>query len=390
VHERFSSDDRSPFRIFGGVSCGSINAGFFASVSHRAGWASQRLVELWEQFHVPQYQKGISELLRQTLYRKLLGQGRNRWSVLDPEPMERLFAAQFLRSRLEEAFRQGTTLGLAMAAKDSTRNLSTWFVDGPRAVAWTRRHAVCRVEPLTHHHMVASCSVPFYFPPVLIGDRWYFDGAVHLERPFSAVISMGATRILGISSALALTDDDRRHHAQPIVSSIESVLRSMLSVYNHDFMRSEAEQIEVLNRFSDMLHPQRATSPAALRQTPFNAVFDDRHDPHDYAPIRVELISPSSSLRSLADDFRRSELGRHRRTVPVGLLFHRDFITELIRLGYRDARKCHHRLASFFASQPAASSRLAAVRERGAAGRLAVTSAQEVAEPAGPVDSRPS
>jgi hypothetical protein len=145
------------------------------------------------------------------------------------------------------------------------------------------------------------------------------------------------------------------------MSSIESVLRSMLGVYNHDFMPSEVEQINVLNRFSELIRCEK--DPSEESNAPFNAVFDTRHQPGDYVPIAVHLITPSQPIRLLADEFRRKHRGMGRGLVPVGLLFHRDFTPTLIRLGYQDARAQHEDLAEFFGTAQPKPEALDALRE---------------------------
>jgi hypothetical protein len=119
----------------------------------------------------------------------------------------------------------------------------------------------------------------------------------------------------------------------------------MLSVFNHDFMRSEVDQISVLNRFAE--HLDYGAPVPAQGGAPFNAVFDARHHPCEYVPVEARLISPSESLRDLADQFRR-ERGRSSRAVPVGLLFHEEFTPRLIELGFADAAARHRELEDFF------------------------------------------
>ncbi len=349
IHERFCDGERSPFRVFTGVSCGSINAAHCATLSHSAPSGTRLLEELWRQFHVPEYfQRGVGQLVRASILRRVLGRrkgGRRDWSALDSGPMWELFLRELPREPLEEAFRAGTTLGLGIAAKEATRNLTTWFVEGPGAVEWRRHHAVSRLTRVGPEHVVASCSVPFYFPPVEIDGRLYFDGAVHLERPFAAAISMGATRILGITSSVSRLE----HASTPPAerpAGLETMLRSMLSVFNHDFMHSEVEQIEVANRFAE--HLDRSTAPTPIRGAELNAVFDASYHPCQYVPIAVHLISPSRPLRELAAEFRASLGGRNLGAVPLGLLFHRELTPRLIELGYGDARAQDGRLAVFF------------------------------------------
>ena len=348
IHEVFAVDGRSPFQVFTGISCGSINAAYSATTSQCADVGSRKLEDLWRRFHVPDYQKGVGELLRKSVVRGLTSRRRKTgryWSALDPIHMWELFGREINRDRLEEAFRLGTTRGVALVARESTRNRSTWFAEGPLAVEWNRHNGVCRTCRLGPEHVVASCSVPFYFPPVEIDGGLYLDGAVHLERPFAAAISMGATRILGVSSSTTRVEHVS-NRSEPSTSGIENVLRSMLSVFNHDFMYSEVEQLSVLNRFAD--HLNHGAPAPEHGGAPFNAVFDSRHHPCEYVPVEARLISPSESLRGLADEFRKERRKASSGAVPVGLLFHRDFTPRLIELGYRDARDRHDELQSFF------------------------------------------
>ena len=56
------------------------------------------------------------------------------------------------------------------------------------------------VEVLKVEHILASASLPLFFPAVRVGERWYGDGGMRLTAPLSPAIHLGANRILAIST----------------------------------------------------------------------------------------------------------------------------------------------------------------------------------------------
>jgi NTE family protein len=49
-------------------------------------------------------------------------------------------------------------------------------------------------------HLHATCSIPFFLPPVRIAGTSYIDGGAFEKMPIWAAIAMGATRIIAIDS----------------------------------------------------------------------------------------------------------------------------------------------------------------------------------------------
>ena len=59
IHEHFSRENRSPFQVFTGSSCGSLNTSFYAAESFDAYHSRLWLEELWLGFHVPAYHGNV-------------------------------------------------------------------------------------------------------------------------------------------------------------------------------------------------------------------------------------------------------------------------------------------------------------------------------------------
>lgn len=65
-------------------------------------------------------------------------------------------------------------------------------------VPWLRQVRVPH-ERITPAHLMASCAVPFGYPPVRIDGRWYVDGGVLDILPVWAAAEMGATRVIAVN-----------------------------------------------------------------------------------------------------------------------------------------------------------------------------------------------
>lgn len=328
IHEHFCEDQRSPFQLFSGISCGAISAGFLACHSHRARDAQEQLEQLWRKFHVPEYQRTTTR----TIVRSLL-RSRRRPSLLDPKPMQQIIAEGFSREGLKAAFAAGTTLGVGVAATEVVSGYGVWFMDGPRAREWDRFHSVGKREPFYASHIEASCSIPFFLPPVQLGDHYYVDGGVRINRPFSAAIAMGASRLLCIRTGI-----DEKHalptYRRGFRPGLGTLANLLVKSITDDFALSEREQINVLNR----LHAE-VVGQGYEAQRRDNAIFERGFDVRDYQPIEVGVITPSIKPSRLYERFcarqKASSKGRWRHL----FWFDSGFIGELIGLGYADAER---------------------------------------------------
>lgn len=355
IHEFFCREGRSPFKIFSGVSCGALSTSFYACESFQASESRLRLGQLWEKFHVPEYHQDILKSVRLSLVRLAKERATGRqplWSLLDPKPMLDIIREGYSRENLERAFQSGSTLGVSVAVTEVISYFPCWFLDGPRAVEWKRFHSIGIKDSLSPLHVAASCSIPFFMPPVRIGDHYFVDGSVKLERPFSAAISMGATRILSISTLLSPAE--LPSYPSGFKPSYSTLIRFMLRAFTQDLSVSEAEQIRVLNRFSNILHHRGETLEKNERVQ--NALFDANFPPTAYQPIEILLVQPSRSSEELYREFQAEQRRLSRNRTPQTFMFHRDFIRKLIALGYEETQARHAELEQFFSSTAVSSS----------------------------------
>jgi len=348
IHEHFCDGPRSPFQIFAGTSCGSLNTTFYAAQSSDAYASRLWLEELWRGFHVPAYHGNVLKNALKSLYKEWRRHPSERltaWALLDPKPMQDVIIKGFLRDRLERSFAVGSTCGVAVAATEIISSRLCWFQEGPHARAWNLFHSIGIIEPITVQHVAASCSVPVFLPPVKLGNHFFLDGSISMDRPFSAAINMGASRILSIATDRPSPADLPSY--QPIFRPrITNVIRLLLNRLGRDATIDEAVQIEMFNRFYDTMPRQKKWSHAQ-EAVP---LFHKEALPSHYRPVQVCMLFPSRRIRNTS--ITADPTGSEPRRARTRFMFHEKFIGELIELGYGDARDQHRELKDFFAPNP--------------------------------------
>ena len=67
------------------------------------------------------------------------------------------------------------------------------------------RPRIFRDDEITPQHLVATCSIPVFYPPVRVNGRRLLDGGLFEATPVWAAAAMGATRVIAINALPRLT-----------------------------------------------------------------------------------------------------------------------------------------------------------------------------------------
>jgi NTE family protein len=343
VHEHFCNGGASPFQVFAGTSCGSLNTSFFAARSFDARASRLRLERMWLDFHVPAYhgnvvRNSIAALLKEWV--KPRRQRRPTWSLLDPTHLHDVVARGFERASLERSFDDGTTIGVAVSTTEVRSSRLVFFQEGPAATSWTVPGSVGIETRLGVPHIQASCSVPIAFPPVRIGDHDYADGGVANKRPFIPAVNMGATRILSIATDQPMPDRLPDYPAG-FKPGFGDTLKMLLEQLGHDYAKEHATTIAAFNYF-------REQAPEEAHGAFGHILFGREIQLEAYRPVVILQFAPSRRIRP-TDIFNPALFDEALDPASsTALLFHRDFVRPLIELGYDDALARHDELAEFF------------------------------------------
>ncbi len=274
---------QTPFSILAGVSAGAINAVALASHADDFRASAERLWATW------------SAITPDRVYRTdiwSLGRIGSRWleeltlgglfaghinHLLDTSPLRGFLEQELDFAAVERNLGRGSLRGVAVSATNyHTGTAITFYATEPRPAPpiepWMRSMRLGQSARLRMDHVLASCAIPIFFPPVQIDGSYFGDGCVRLNSPLSPAVHLGAEGIIAIGVRClrsAQTTGELNHPdqlASPALSEIGGVLLNAVFL---DSLESDAELLERTNGTIARLAPaERERLRPPLRQIP--------------------------------------------------------------------------------------------------------------------------
>lgn len=335
----------NPFPVVTGTSAGAVNATAVAIHADRFRVAVGNLERVWRNFQVNQVFRADTASMLRSVTHWMLAMMSGGWllpppkSLFDNSPLRELLREQFDFSGVRRSIGAGHLDALAISAAGyvSARSVS-FYESKPGCEPWSRMRRSGAPVPLSLEHLMASVAVPFLFPPVLLGDEYYGDGAMREANPLSAAIHLGADRLLVIG-----TRNDSRPMAPspPLSPTFGQIFGYMLDALFSDGLYADLERLTQINHIIDRVGPL-SDGGATLRRIDMLVVLPSR----DLSEIaRHHVSSLPRSLRVLLRTMGAMNTGGGQ--LMSYLLFQESYTRELIALGYQDAMKRAEDLAAF-------------------------------------------
>jgi NTE family protein len=334
----------NPFPIVTGTSAGAVNATAIAVHADRFRVAVGNLERVWRNFQVGQvFRADTGSMLRSGLH-WLLAMMSGGWllpppkSLFDNAPLRELLAVQFDFAGVRRAIAAGHLDALAMSAAGYMSARSVSFFEARTGDPWQRMRRAGQPTELSLDHLMASVAVPFLFPPVLMGEEYYGDGAMREANPFSAAIHLGSERLLVIGTR---NESRPPSPTPPMCPTFGQIFGYMLDSLFSDGLYSDLERLTQLNEIVKKVGPISAEG-ARLKYIDMLVILPSR----DLSEIaRHHVASLPRALRILLRTMGALNTGGGQ--LMSYLLFQDTYTRELIALGYQDAMKRSNDLLSF-------------------------------------------
>jgi NTE family protein len=342
--------------ILTGVSAGAVNAAHLAQHQGTFGEAVADLTYLWRKLraeHVFRVDAGALSFGALRWFARLVsgglgGEPRTR-GLVDTSPLseylERALSPENgTLTGIAKNIQKGWLHAIAITSTDYTTGQSVVWVQGRDFVPWQRPNRKSVQTQLRLEHVLASSSLPFFFPAVQVGDSWHGDGGIRLTAPLSPALHLGARRILAVSTRYARTEEEAN---RPQVVGYPPPAQVLGVLYNAIFL-------DLIDQ--DVMRLQRANT--ILRQAPVEYRGGMQ-------VVDILVIRPSRDLGKLAGDFEPKlpgplrwmsrGLGTEQTNTPDFLsliMFQTDYIKRLIHLGEEDAEARAADIDAFLAGGP--------------------------------------
>lgn len=330
-----------PFPIICGTSAGAINATALASHPGTFKEAVTGLASMWQELTLDQiYLHGWSDIFKGvgligwSLFNEGVGQ-RRPLSLLDNAPLWHLLGSKIRLENIDQEIEKGKLLAVSISAMGYTSGQTVSFFQGhPDLVGWNRYRRAGVPTRLRLEHLLASSAIPTIFPAVRINREYFGDGALRQLAPISPALHLGAESlfVIGVSGNRKSQHWGKRKPVRHSPSMAQIVGHLFNSAFI-DGMEGDLEHLERLNQLLDLIpEKDRHASGLELRIVKNKVISPSR--PLDAIAGRSIRYLPNS-LRFFLRTIGATTKGGGA-TAASYLLFAKEFITELMELGYQD------------------------------------------------------
>ncbi len=337
-----------PLSIITGCSAGAINATYVSAHIDRPEEIA-RLADFWGNLRSDQVfrsdARSLSKIGVRWLFDLAFGGLRRRVgikSLLDTQPLRELITQRIPFQNIPEQLRAGHLDALEVHATDYSTSANVSFVSQHvEHEPWERINRLSVSTTIGVEHVMASSSIPLFFPPAIVEGRYFGDGSLRNTAPLSPAIHLGAERLIIVGVRMTQTID--YHRQLPVKPTVARILSMILNAVFMDAVDTDLERLTRINRTVGLV-PAEDRSSSGLRPIEFVYIRPNidvgrmAANFYDRLPDSLRYL-----LRGLGSAEEASELVSY-------LLFHEEYCGTLVNLGYESAMAMRPEITRIFAA----------------------------------------
>ena len=333
-----------------GVSAGGINVGFLASYRGDFRQATRALKRRWLSLTTEEVLRTdpgsilkVGLRLGGSIFSGGVGFSPRFRSLADTAPLRDFIGRNLAVGAIRERIEAGHVEAVGLTAMSYQTGRAVLFMQGesnarPRPAS--AHYRLVRTD-ISVDHILASASIPLFFPAVKLGQQYYGDGSFRSAAPLAPAVHMGANRIFTISARYRRSELEARRPDTTGYPSPARVLGLLLNSVFLDTLDWDAAALRRINHLIERLPPETAERQGL------------RH-------VGLLILRPSRDIGKLAREF-EIELPPSLRFLVRGLgapkaknadflsylLFESEYIRALVELGEADAEANWDRIEAF-------------------------------------------
>lgn len=281
-----------------GSSVGGING---AAIAARNGTPEgpEQLSDFWTGLACADVYKFVALDLLRSPMRLLRGPANQESAWVDATPLHTLMETTFPWAELHGVIERGELTALVLTATDVNSGQVVQFIDGKLDPASLETHTGVRrvYTRIDHRHVLASCAIPFLFPPVNIDGHPMVDGSLRQNTPISPALRMGAEHVLVIGTKYPRAPPEPEPITDGDLPSTPALLGKALNALLLDPLHQDIARIDLINSI---------LSAGTSEYGPDFVANINRHLKENLSrrlrPINTLCIHPSENLAKIAKD----------------------------------------------------------------------------------------
>ncbi len=327
------------FSIITGVSAGAINAVHYAAHSGTLAEAACELCDVWSRLRVEDiFRVDIPSLVRHfTRWTTRLASGGTATPTVRGLVDTRPLAETIQRSSptidgeiigIERNLERGYLKAFALTGLNYTTGQTVTWIQGRDVQHWHQPRHRSLSARITVDHVMASASLPLFFPAVRLGDDWYGDGGIRLSTPLVPALRLGASRILAVSPHYEPSYEEAERRKSEGYPPPVQILSHLADAVFLDVLDEDVRRLVGMNHLLAKLPPKewgqlRHVDIQVLRPSQDLGELANKYEPRLPAGFRY-LIRGLGSKETETSDFLSM------------VMFQEDYLQRLIELGEAD------------------------------------------------------